>query len=164
MQASAPSQRRSLETTWWEAIGYLISWVSYSLIHSSAALKSVVGPGLLFSSVIIFTQMVGLLERVISPSRQHRHTKNSCTATHALRGIQTHDPSFRASEDISCLRPRGHRDRPSAEYLTKKTYFITLIAYFLLLLWWERVSGSDANTINLSADTCESCKPATRMS
>jgi hypothetical protein len=25
--------------------------------------------------------------------------------------IRTHDPSVRAGEDGSCLRPRGHRDR-----------------------------------------------------
>jgi hypothetical protein len=30
---------------------------------------------------------------------------------HALSGIQTHDPSVRASEDISYFRPRGHCDR-----------------------------------------------------
>jgi hypothetical protein len=30
---------------------------------------------------------------------------------HALSGIRTHDLSVRASEDISCLRPRGHYDR-----------------------------------------------------
>jgi hypothetical protein len=33
------------------------------------------------------------------------------TGIHALSGIQTHDPSVRASEDGSCLRPRGHCDR-----------------------------------------------------
>jgi hypothetical protein len=30
---------------------------------------------------------------------------------HALSGIRTHDPSVRASEDSSCLRPRGYCDR-----------------------------------------------------
>jgi hypothetical protein len=30
---------------------------------------------------------------------------------HALGGIRTHDPSFRASEYSSCLRPRDHSDR-----------------------------------------------------
>jgi hypothetical protein len=30
---------------------------------------------------------------------------------HALSGIRTHDPSVRASEDSSCLRPLGHCDR-----------------------------------------------------
>jgi hypothetical protein len=41
---------------------------------------------------------------------------------HALSGLQTHDPSVRVSEDISCLRPRGHCDRPY-------TYHRALIPY-----------------------------------
>jgi hypothetical protein len=56
---------------------------------------------------------------VISPSQgcylhtgQHKHRINAHTDIHALSGIRTHDPSFRASEDISCLRPRGHCDWP----------------------------------------------------
>jgi hypothetical protein len=31
---------------------------------------------------------------------------------HALCGIRTHDPGFRASENSSCFRPLGYRDRP----------------------------------------------------
>jgi hypothetical protein len=34
------------------------------------------------------------------------------TNIHTLSGIQTHDPSLRASEDASFLRPRGHCNRP----------------------------------------------------
>jgi hypothetical protein len=48
----------------------------------------------LFGFVIIFTQMVGLLERVISPSHgcylhagQHKHRINAHTDIHALSGI-----------------------------------------------------------------------------
>jgi hypothetical protein len=41
---------------------------------------------------------------------QHKHRIN--TNIHALSGIRTHDPSVREGEDISCLRPRGHCDRP----------------------------------------------------
>jgi hypothetical protein len=33
------------------------------------------------------------------------------TDIYALSGNQTHDPSVRASEDSSCLRPRCHCDR-----------------------------------------------------
>jgi hypothetical protein len=65
--------------------------------------------------------MVGLVGRVISPSHvrclhteQHKHRINAHTDMHALSGISTHDPSVRASEDSSCLRSRGHRDRQSA--------------------------------------------------
>jgi hypothetical protein len=43
---------------------------------------------------------------------QHKHRINSHnTDIHSLGGIRKHDPSVRASEDGSCLRPRGHRDR-----------------------------------------------------
>jgi hypothetical protein len=31
---------------------------------------------------------------------------------HALCGIRTHDPGFRASEDSACLRLLCYRDRP----------------------------------------------------
>jgi hypothetical protein len=62
----------------------------------------------------LFSQTVGLLGRVISPSQgrylktgQHTHIPK----THALSSIQTHDPSVRASEDSSCLRPRGYCGR-----------------------------------------------------
>jgi hypothetical protein len=55
-----------------------------------------------------------LLGRVISSSQglylntgQHIHIPN----IHALCGIRTHDPGFRASEDSTCLRPLGYRDR-----------------------------------------------------
>jgi hypothetical protein len=34
---------------------------------------------------------------------------------HALSGIRTHDPSVRAGEDGSCLRPRDHCDRLASE-------------------------------------------------
>jgi hypothetical protein len=55
----------------------------------------------------------------ISPSQglylhpeQHKHRTNAHnTVIHALSGIRTHDASVRASEDRSCLRPRGHCDR-----------------------------------------------------
>jgi hypothetical protein len=69
------------------------------------------GPGFFFSFVIIFTQTVGLLGRVVSPSQgrylhtgQHKHTINVHTDVHALSGFPTHDPSVRTSEDSSCLR------------------------------------------------------------
>jgi hypothetical protein len=37
------------------------------------------------------------------------------TDIHALSGIPTHNPTVRASEDVSCLRPRGHYDRHFSE-------------------------------------------------
>jgi hypothetical protein len=59
---------------------------------------------------------VGLLGRGISPTQDHylhrtTKTQNKHTDIHALSGIRTYDPSVRASEDISCLRPRDNCDR-----------------------------------------------------
>jgi hypothetical protein len=78
------------------------------------------GPGLFFSFVIFFTQMVGLLGRVIIRSQgcyphtgQHKHRTDTDTHTdnNALSRIRTHDPSVQVSEGSSCLRPRDDRDR-----------------------------------------------------
>jgi hypothetical protein len=90
----------------------------HSFIHQWFC-SPLLGPGLLFCSVIFVTKEVGLLGRVISPSQgrylhtgQHKHRINAHTDIHALSGIRTHDSSIRASEDSSSLRPRSHRDRP----------------------------------------------------
>jgi hypothetical protein len=73
-------------------------------------------PWPLIFSFIIILQAVGLLGWVISSSQgrylnteQQKHRIN--TYTHALSEIRTHDPGFRTSEDSSCLRPLGYRDR-----------------------------------------------------
>jgi hypothetical protein len=65
-----------------------------------------------------FPQTVGLLGRVISPAQgpylhtgQHKQRIKAHTDIHALIGIRTRDPSILASEDSSCLRPRGHCER-----------------------------------------------------
>jgi hypothetical protein len=68
------------------------------------------GPRHLIQSRNNFTQTVGLLGRVISPSQgrylntgQHTHNKRIQTPNiHALSGIRTHEPSVRASENNSC--------------------------------------------------------------
>jgi hypothetical protein len=41
---------------------------------------------------------------------------NAHTNIHVSSGIRTYDPSVRASENSSCLRPRGHRDRHLYSY------------------------------------------------
>jgi hypothetical protein len=66
------------------------------------------GLGRFFSFLILYT-----VERRINPSQgRYLHRINAHnTDIHALSGIRTRDPSVRASEDISCLRPRGHCDR-----------------------------------------------------
>jgi hypothetical protein len=74
-----------------------------------------------------FTQTVGPLGPVISPSQglylytgQHKHRILAHRDIHVLGGIRTHDPSVRESEDSSCLRPHGHRDRQLHRQLNKK--------------------------------------------
>jgi hypothetical protein len=98
--------------------------------------SSLLGPGLFFSFVIFFTQTVGILGRVISPSQghylnteQHKHRINAHTDIHAWNGIRTHNPSVRAGEDSSCFRLRGHCDRP---FLWVPTSKFDLDAFILL--------------------------------
>jgi hypothetical protein len=45
--------------------------------------------------------------RTTQKQNKHIHVPN----IHALCGIRTHDPGFRGSEDSTCLRPRGYRNR-----------------------------------------------------
>jgi len=64
----------------------------------------------------VFGHSVGLLGRGISPSQGHylhrtAQQRKTRTHIHASSGIRTHDPSVRAVEDRTCLRPRGHWDR-----------------------------------------------------
>jgi hypothetical protein len=82
------------------------------------------GPGLLFSSVIILSQTVGLLGRVISPSQgcylntgQHKHRINAYAQQTSMPWVRF-EPTIPASERASerrssCLRPRGYCDRLS---------------------------------------------------
>jgi hypothetical protein len=67
-------------------------------------------------------QSVGLLGRGFSPSQSryvHTNTEKTQTNIHTLIGIRTHDPSVRESEDSSCLRLRGHCERPSSSNFIK---------------------------------------------
>jgi hypothetical protein len=48
---------------------------------------------------------------LLAHTGQHNHRINA--RIHVSNGIRTQDPSFRAGEDSSCLRPRGHCDQPN---------------------------------------------------
>jgi hypothetical protein len=79
----------------------------------------------LFNFVILYT--VGLLGQGISRylhTGWHKHRTNVHTDIHALSGIRTHDPSFRAGEDCSCFRPLVHWDRRRMEL--QHDYFLTI--------------------------------------
>jgi hypothetical protein len=90
----------------------------------SMALSARWGPRPLIQFRNHFSQTVGVLGRVISPSQgrylnTEQHKQNKCIRTpniHGLSGIRTLDSSVRASEDSSCLRRRGYCDRPSHNY------------------------------------------------
>jgi hypothetical protein len=69
----------------------------------------------LFFCFLMYTQSVGLLGLGISLSQgRYLHTEQTHTDIYALSGIRTQDPSVRAGEDGSCLRPRVHCDRHSS--------------------------------------------------
>jgi hypothetical protein len=92
-----------------------------------------VGPWPFFSKIIIFTQTIGLLGRVISPSQirylyreQHKHRINAHVDIHVLSGIRTPDSSVRASEDSSCLRSRGYCDWHVRMYILVYNIYVLL--------------------------------------
>jgi hypothetical protein len=126
------------------------SKVSSSFIHQWLY-SPLLGPGLFFSFVICFTQTVGLLGRVISPSygrylhtEQHKHRINAHTDIHALIWIRTHDPSVRASEDSSYLRPRGHCDGSGYQVYTHINdiwnYYFTCVNLLTIILTYIRTA------------------------
>jgi hypothetical protein len=131
--------RRS-HTPWhWFWNGYMIVNMNYFTVSIGifytflmALQPLLLGPGLFFNFVIFFTQTVGLLGRVISPSqglylysRQHKHRINANTNIHAWSRIWTYDPSVRASENSSGLRPHGYSDR-RPKYTTKVLFTFSL--------------------------------------
>jgi hypothetical protein len=98
---------------------YRSSWRGAQFImHDNFTLSIVIllGLGLFFSFLILYT--IGRTpwtgdQPVARPLPTHRTTQTQTHKDiHVLSGIRTHDPSIRANEDSSCLRPRGHRDRP----------------------------------------------------
>jgi hypothetical protein len=117
----AEGKRRWMDALYWSLLSrptfritiHTFHWFIHQWLYSS-----LLCPGIFFSSLIVFTKSVGLLGRVISPSQgryphteQHKHRINAHTDIHALSGIRTHDPSVRASEDSSYLRPGDSCDR-----------------------------------------------------
>jgi hypothetical protein len=70
--------------------------------------------------------------RTTQTQNKHIHIPN----IHALCGIRTQDPGFRASEDSTCLRPLGYRDRQIIWHsLKKKSPWHSLIKDFDLSKW-----------------------------
>jgi hypothetical protein len=91
---------------------------------------------------LVLRRSVGLLERVISSSQgfylytntgkrarahTHTHTHTQTLNIHALSGIRTHGPGFRASEGSECLRRLGYRDRRTNKSVGKIMYDFCLV-------------------------------------
>jgi hypothetical protein len=92
---------------------HVINILSYifSLIDSSMAVQTFVGswPLLQFRNLSYTDRRTS--GRAINPLQgrylhrgQHKHRVNAHTDIHVLRGIRTHDPAVRASEDGQCNR------------------------------------------------------------
>jgi hypothetical protein len=82
---------------------YLLSWLYSPLL----------GLGRYFSFLLIYTVGRSPWTRdqpVARPLPTHGINAHN-TDIHAFSRIRTHDPSFRATEDSSCHRLRGHWDR-----------------------------------------------------
>jgi hypothetical protein len=72
------------------------------------------GPGLCFQFYDHFTDGRTFWtsdQLVARPLPKHRTTHAHTPNIHALCEIRTHEPSLRASEDSTCLRPLGYCDR-----------------------------------------------------
>jgi hypothetical protein len=101
---------------------YRSAWVRYFGLCSSSVTtlllllwlyNSFLGIGRFFSFLILYT--AGRTpwrgdQSVARPLPTHRTDAHN-TDIHALRGVRTHNPRFRAREDSSCTRPRDHCDR-----------------------------------------------------
>jgi hypothetical protein len=84
----------------------------YLCYYLSMALQSLWTFAAFSISQSVRTQTVGLLERGSARRKAATYTQNNTnTDIRASTGIRTHDPSVRAGEDGSCLRPHGHCDR-----------------------------------------------------
>jgi hypothetical protein len=76
------------------------------------ALQSFVGPWPLFQFLSPIHSRLDSLDGGSDRRKAATYTQNNTnTDIHALGGTRTHDSSVRTSEDISCLRRRGHCDR-----------------------------------------------------
>jgi hypothetical protein len=89
--------------------GLLQGYFTFLAFHSSMALQPYLGPWALLRFRNLFYTDGRTPWTCDQPVARplHTHRINAHTNIHALRGIRTHDPSFRANEDSSCLRPRG---------------------------------------------------------
>jgi hypothetical protein len=92
--------------------------------HNTLALGSNFTALFTVTTVVFFFPLRNVIHRHITAAGlRYRYPRkpwlNRNTDIHASSGIRTHDPSVRASEDSSCLRPHGHCDRHMKTYFTE---------------------------------------------
>jgi hypothetical protein len=84
--------------------------------------------------------------RTEQTQNKHIHTPN----IHALSGVRAHDHSVRASEDSSCLRPLGYRDRHHNLYPIKivvwivfdcRSYVPNFVTFRYITLWYDPLNA-----------------------
>jgi hypothetical protein len=102
------------------------------------------GPGLHFS--FLFYTHFGKspwtsdqpVVRHLPKHRQHRHRETHIHVHPCPKWDRTHEYSVRASEDSSCLRPLGYRDRPGK--LTGEIIYNQLLLYPVQNVWTYMIS------------------------
>jgi hypothetical protein len=110
----------------------------------------------------LFGQLAGLLGRGISPTQGlylHRTTQHRKTRTHihASGWIRTHDPSVRAVEDSTCLRPLGHWDRLLIQIYFKIVYgAIFHSLYKSVTIFGSPLTANLASNVQLSTTAAKS--------
>jgi hypothetical protein len=92
--------------------------------YLSIVLQPFVGPGPLFQFLNPYTvgrtpwtRGISLSQGLYQYTEQHKHRINAHTDIHVSSEIRTDDAYIQTGEDDSCLRPRGHCDRPSLAVL-----------------------------------------------
>jgi hypothetical protein len=58
----------------------------------------------------------------VAYTQDSTNTEWKYSDSHSSSGIRTHNPSVREDEDSSCLRPRGHSDRPYSTHTHTHTH------------------------------------------
>jgi hypothetical protein len=92
------------------------------------------GPGRFLNFLILYTVSLqdslnrgSARRKAALPAHRATQTQNKRTQyIHAWSGIRIHNPSVRATEDSSCLRPRGHCYLPFSTDTRGKTVTPTL--------------------------------------
>jgi hypothetical protein len=71
------------------------------------------------------------------------------TDIHASSGIRTDNPSVRADEDGSCLRPRSHFNRPVNLLIVFNLYYVDMVLRLQLVIPCLRCEVTSAVDITL---------------